>query len=192
VVGFKDNQLNKTILLLIIITIIFLSKASLLIAEGSSNFEYDSQNINLNIEIKPEVLTTSEEIRLKITPVIKNNLASLKSVRIDILACFNSCNVESKIQKIKSLALNSPQNPDNYFSLFKIEDEGDWEIVIKISNNNFSDNFSIPVTVNKKPNNSNYYSTSITFLFIFLVLVIFSIFIGLKSKKNIKLTRLNS
>ncbi|MBM31326.1 MAG: hypothetical protein CL764_00555 [Chloroflexi bacterium] len=191
-VGFKDNQLNKTILLLIIITIIFLSKASLLIAEGSSNFEYDSQNINLNIEIKPEVLTTSEEIRLKITPVIKNNLASLKSVRIDILACFNSCNVESKIQKIKSLALNSPQNPDNYFSLFKIEDEGDWEIVIKISNNNFSDNFSIPVTVNKKPNNSNYYSTSITFLFIFLVLVIFSIFIGLKSKKNIKLTRLNS
>jgi len=192
VVGFKDNQLNKTILLLIIITIIFLSKASLLIAEGSSNFEYNSQNINLNIEIKPEVLTTSEEIRLKITPVIKNNLASLKSVRIDILACFNSCNVESKIQKIKSLALNSPQNPDNYFSLFKIEDEGDWEIVIKISNNNFSDNFSIPVTVNKKPNNSNYYSTSITFLFIFLVLVIFSVFIGLKSKKNIKLTRLNS
>ncbi len=191
-VGFKDNQLNKTILLLIIITIIFLSKASLLIAEGSSNFEYNSQNINLNIEIKPEVLTTSEEIRLKITPVIKNNLASLKSVRIDILACFNSCNVESKIQKIKSLALNSPQNPDNYFSLFKIEDEGDWEIVIKISNNNFSDNFSIPVTVNKKPNNSNYYSTSITFLFIFLVLVIFSVFIGLKSKKNIKLTRLNS
>jgi hypothetical protein len=193
VVGFKDNQINKTIFLLILITIIvFLSKTSFLISDGSSNFEFTAKNIEVNIQIKPEILTTSEEIRLKITPILKNNSEPLKTAKIDILACFDSCKIESKIQKIKSIALNSPQNPENYFSLFKIENEGDWELLIKISNKSFSDNFSIRITVNKKANPSNYYSTSIIFLFIFLVLIIIALFIGIKSKKNIKSTRLNN
>ena len=189
-VGFKDNQINKTIFLLILVTfIVFLSKTSFLIADGASTFESSTFKF---LELKPEILTTSEEIRLKINPVLKNKSESLKNSRIDILACFNSCNIESNIQKIKSIALNSPQNPENYFSLFKIENEGDWELLIKISNKNISDKFSIPITVKKKDNPSNYYSTSIIFLFVFLVLIIISIFIGLKSKKNIKSTPQNN
>ena len=192
-VGFKGNQINKTIFLLILVTIIvFLSKTSSLIADGSSNFESTTENLKITVEIKPENLTTSEEIRLKINPILKNKSGSLKNSRIDILACFNSCNIEAKIQKIKSIALNSPQNSENYFSLFKIENEGDWELLIKVSNKKISDNFSIPITVKKKDTPSNYYSTSMIFLFIFLVLIIISIFIGLKSKKNIKSTPLNN
>tara|TARA_Y100000996_G_scaffold397669_1_gene364948 strand:- start:777 stop:1358 length:582 start_codon:yes stop_codon:yes gene_type:complete len=193
VVGFKDNQINKTIFLLILVTfIVFLPKTSFLIADASSTFESSTENLKITVEIKPEILTTSEEIRLKINPILKNKSESLKNSRIDILACFNSCNIESNIQKIKSIALNSPQNPENYFSLFKIENEGDWELLIKISNKNISDKFSIPITVKKKDNPSNYYSTSIIFLFVFLVLIIISIFIGLKSKKNTKSTPQNN
>ena len=71
-VGFKGNQINKTIFLLILVTIIvFLSKTSSLIADGSSNFESTTENLKITVEIKPEILTTSEEIRLKINPILK-------------------------------------------------------------------------------------------------------------------------
>ena len=106
-VGFKGNQINKTIFLLILVTIIvFLSKTSSLIADGSSNFESTTENLKITVEIKPEILTTSEEIRLKINPILKNKSESLKNSRIDILACFNSCNIESNIQKIKGAEKN--------------------------------------------------------------------------------------
>ena len=57
-VGFKGNQINKTIFLLILVTIIvFLSKTSSLIADGSSNFESTTENLKITVEIKPENLT---------------------------------------------------------------------------------------------------------------------------------------
>ena len=71
-VGFKGNQINKTIFLLILVTfIVFLPKTSFLIADASSTFESSTENLKITVEIKPEILTTSEEIRLKINPILK-------------------------------------------------------------------------------------------------------------------------
>lgn len=168
------------------------SKTSFLIAEGSNDFDVSTENLTVNIQILPKSLTTSEDIRLKITPIVKNNLESLENARIDIIACFASCDTESKVQKIKSIALNSPEIPQHYFSLFVIENEGNWELLIKISNKSFSDEFSIPITVIKKANPYNYFSTSMIFLLVFFVLISMSVFITLKSKKNLKSTHPNN
>ena len=59
-VGFKDNQINKTIFLLILVTfIVFLSKTSFLIADGSSTFKSSTENLKITVEIKPEIFIAS-------------------------------------------------------------------------------------------------------------------------------------